>query len=275
SLLARRCPPLLLYGRRRTGQTSLVYNLARMLPGSITLLFVDCQGPVSPAQDHVSFFYNPARAVVKCPHLKIPLPAEENLRSDPLTRFDEWLDDVEQALGENLLVLALDEFVTLDAAFREGRLQQSVILGMFRHVIQHRSRFRLMFSGTCTFEELPPHWADYLINVEIVRIGCLSENEARRLIEQPVKNFPLRYTKQAVQRVLNLTRAHPALVQLLCGQIIQLKNAQTPDKRLSVLITDVEAAAPGAFRAGEVFFAELSRNQADANGCSRVGCVEA
>ncbi|MCP4696768.1 MAG: ATP-binding protein, partial [Gammaproteobacteria bacterium] len=88
-----------------------------------------------------------------------------------------------------------------------------------------------------------------------------------RLIEQPVKNFPLRYTKQAVQRVLNLTRAHPALVQLLCGQIIRLKNAQTSDKRLSVLITDVEAAAPGAFRAGEVFFAELSHNQADANGC--------
>ncbi|MCP4698833.1 MAG: ATP-binding protein [Gammaproteobacteria bacterium] len=270
-LLARRCPPLLLYGQRRTGKTSLLYNLARMLPGSVTLLFVDCQGPVSLAQDHAGFFYNFVCAAVNAgqqqyPHLKIPLPAEENLRADPFARFGEWLDDVEQALGENLLVLALDEFVTLDEAFGEGRLQQSAILGMFRHIIQHRPRCRLLFSGTHAFAELQ-HWAGYLINVQTVHIGCLSENEARQLIGQPVEDFPLHYATQAMQRVLTLTGAHPALVQLLCAEIVQLKNTQTPDKRFSVLAADVEAAVPGAFEYGAFFFTDISRNQAGADGC--------
>ncbi|MCP4700659.1 MAG: ATP-binding protein, partial [Gammaproteobacteria bacterium] len=268
-LLARRCPPLLLYGQRRTGKTSLLYNLVRMLPGSVTLLLVDCQGPVSLAQDHAGFFYNFVRAVVNAgrqryPHMKIPLLSKENLRSDPFTCFDEWLDGLEQASGENLLVLALDEFVSLNAAFKEGRFQQSAILGMFRHIIQHRPRFRLLFSGTHAFAELQ-HWADYLINVQTVYIGCFSENEARQLIGQPVEDFPLHYTTPAMQRVLTLTRAHPALVQLLCGEIVPLKNTQTPDKRFSVLATDVEAAVPGAFKHGKFFFTDI-QNQADANG---------
>jgi hypothetical protein len=262
----RHCPPLLLYGQRRTGKTSLLINLDYLLPSTFVMLFVDCQGPVSLARDPASLFYNLGRAIndaqEKYPKIKFPPLDEDGLRADPFTRFDQWLDKLEQATGDKTLLLALDEFVTIDEAFEDKRLQPAEILGMFRHIIQHRPRFRLLFAGTHTFANLQ-HWASYLINVQTVQIGYLSEEEARQLIERPVKYFPVRYTPEASQRLIAITRAHPALVQLVCGELIQLKNGQNVERRLKVEVDDVEVAVQRGLEHGAFFFADIEQNQVD------------
>jgi hypothetical protein len=264
-LQGRVCPPLLLYGQRRIGKTTLLINMNVLLPSTFVMLFVDCQGPIASARDEAGFFYNLGRALCndaeeKYPDLKLPPLNKETLTDDPVAGFDEWLDKVERAVGDRILLLAFDEFVTMDEAFSEKRLQPSAVLGMFRHIIQHRPRFRLLFSGTHTFAELQ-HWATYLINVQTVHISYLSDNEARQLVEQPAKYFPLRYTPEASQRVLSVTRQHPALVQLLCGEIVQLKNTQPMNQRLKVQPDDVEAAIPQALKFGGFFFADIEQNQ--------------
>jgi hypothetical protein len=63
-LLDRRRPPLLLYGQRRMGKTSLLTNLGRLLPSTIVPLFVDLQGPATRASEHAGFLYNIARGMV-------------------------------------------------------------------------------------------------------------------------------------------------------------------------------------------------------------------
>jgi GTPase SAR1 family protein len=269
-LLDRSAPPLLLYGQRRTGKTSLLNNLIKRLPDNFIMLFVDFQGALSSAQNHLSFFYNLGRAMIKSakkhyPDLSFPPLTEETLRSDPATRFDEWLDEIEEVIGEKSLLLALDEFITLDHAFHEGRLQQSTILGMFRNIIQHRSKFRFLFSGSHTFEELQ-HWANYLINVQIAHLNYLSEEQAHQLIEQPIKHFPLRYTQEAVESVISVTRCQPALLQSLCGEIVQIKDEQPVYKRLTVDISDVEAAVPLVLAHSKLLFAEILEEQLDQDG---------
>jgi len=268
-LQTRHCPPLLLYGQRRTGKTTLLMNLDLLLPKTFVMLFVDCQGPLAWARDHASFFYQLGRTMAEAakhyPDLTFPPLDEEYLRIDPFTRFDEWLNQLEQATGDKTLLLALDEFVTLNEGFSDNRLQPAAILGMFRHIIQHRPRFRLLFGGTHTFSELQ-HWASYMINVQTVHISYLSENETRQLIEQPVKYYPLRYTPEASQRVLTTTRAHPALVQLLCGEIVQIKNKQSVEQRLKVQVEDVETGIADALKFGGFFFADIEQNQVDDTG---------
>lgn len=61
----RSSPPLLLYGQRRTGKTSLLKNMARLVPDNFIMLFVDCQGALSGAQNQVSFFYNLGRTMIR------------------------------------------------------------------------------------------------------------------------------------------------------------------------------------------------------------------
>ncbi|BAY11290.1 nSTAND1 domain-containing NTPase [Calothrix sp. NIES-2098] len=267
-LLDRRRPPLLLYGQRRMGKTSLLNNLGKLLPNTIIPMFVDLQGASSSASDHAGFLYNLAREMVKSAKkqaVTLPPLTREALTSDPFTSFDEWLDKVEQTLEQNTALLMLDEFEVLDSAITKGRFDEQDVLGMLRHLIQHRPRFKVLLAGSHTIAEYQ-RWASYLINVQVVHISYLKEAEARQLIERPVKDFTLRYEPDAVERVLQLTRCHPFLIQLLCAEIIALKNEQDPSIRRLATLADVEAAIPEAFKSGGFFFADIQNNQVDDNG---------
>ena len=271
-LLDRRRPPLLLYGQRRMGKTSLLNNLGRLLPGSIVPLFVDLQGPTSRSSDQAGFLYNMARSMVESArrHRTLSLPAlsRDDLLSDPFTVFDEWLDTVEgvlQAEDGRTALLALDEFETLEAPITAGRFDEVAVLGMFRNLIQHRPRFKVLLTGSHTLDEFQ-YWASYLINVQTIQIGYLSEAEAQQLIERPVQGFNLGYEVQASRRVMALTRGHPALLQLLCAEIVALKNEQPPAQRRLACLADVEAAVPEALAHGSFFFADIQRNQVDEAG---------
>jgi len=136
---------------------------------------------------------------------------------------------------------------------------------MLRHLIQHRPRFKVLLAGSHTIEEFQ-RWASYLINVQVVHISYLNEPEARQLIEQPLKDFTLRYESDAVERVLEITRCHPCLIQVLCREIVVFKNQQDPSIRRLATLADVEAAIPEALSVGSFFFADIQSNQADAAG---------
>jgi hypothetical protein len=267
----QRRPPLLLYGQRRMGKTSLLNNLGRLLPTTITPLFVDLQGATR-ADNHAGLLYNIARDMIKSARLRrnlvLPPLSHTLLNSDPFTRFDEWLDEIEQILSryeQHTALLALDEFETLDSAIAKGRYDEEDVLGMLRHLIQHRPRFKVLLAGSHHLHEFE-RWASYLINVQVVHISYLQEAEARQLVEQPVKEFTLRYEPEASRRVLALTRGHPFLVQLLCAEIVALKNEQEPAVRRLASLADVEAAIPEALNSGSFFFADIQRNQIDARG---------
>lgn len=268
-LLDRRRPPLLLYGQRRMGKTSLLNNLGRLLPSTLVPLFVDLQGPASRASDHAGFLYNIGRAMADSASrqrdLTLPPLARESLAADPFTHFDEWLDEVETALGEDTALLALDEFEVLDNAIDTGRFDEVSVMGMLRNLIQHRPKFKVLLAGSHTLDEVH-RWASYLINVQVVQIGYLSEAESKQLIERPTKDFALRYEPEASQRVLALTRGHPFLTQLLCAEIVALKNSQAPAARRLAALADVDAAASEALNSGSFFFADIERNQVDEDG---------
>jgi hypothetical protein len=266
-LLDRRSPPLLLYGQRRTGKTSLLNNLGRLLPTSIIPLFVDLQGSISSAKDHTGFLYNLAKAMINSAqrqrNLKLPPLAYETIAIAPFTRFDEWLDQLETALAGNTALLALDEFEVLDRVLNEGRFNENDVLGMLRNLIQHRPKFKVLLAGSHTLDEFQ-RWSSYLINAQVIHLGYLQAAEARQLIETPIENFALRYEPSASQRVLDITKGHPFLVQLLCAEIVALKNDQDPSIRRLATLADVEAAIPETLEHGSMFFSDIERNQLDA-----------
>jgi hypothetical protein len=246
------------------GKTSLLNNLGRLLPTTIVPLFVDLQGPASRARHEAGFLYNLARSMRQSAEKQrgMPFPAlpQESLMADPFTRFEEWLDEVEGILGDNLALLMLDEFEVLDGALAKGRFDEETVLGMLRHLIQHRPRFKVLISGSHTLDEFQ-RWASYLINVQVIHIGYLSQAETRQLAEKPVQDFALRYEAAAGQHVLDLTHGHPFLVQLLCAEVVALKNEQPPEGRRLATMGDVETAVPRALDHGSFFFADIQRNQ--------------
>ena len=100
----------------------------------------------------------------------------------------------------------------------------------------------------------------------MVHISYLEEESARRLIERPVKDFMLRYELDTVERVLEITRCHPFLVQLLCSEIVAYKNEQDPSVRRLATLDDVKAAVTEALDTGSFFFADIQNNQVNTVG---------
>lgn len=275
-LLDRRRPPLLLYGQRRMGKTSLLNNLGRLLPSTIVPLFVDLQGPVSRSSDQAGMLYYMARSMGESAaqhrQLKLPAVTREQLDRDPFGVFDEWLADVEYSLSDATGLLMLDEFEALDQAITRGRFDEEGVLGMLRHIIQHRPRFKLLLAGSHTLDEFR-RWSSYLINAQVVQISYLQEAEARQLIERPAKDFALRYEPASSNRILELTRGHPFLVQLLCAEVVALKNGQDPGLRRLARLEDVETAIPDALASGDMFFADIANNQINSVGSTLLRAI--
>lgn len=266
-LLDRRGPPLLLYGQRRMGKTSLLNNLGRLLPQHVVPLFVDLQGPVSFASDHAGLLYNLARGMQRSAYdqrgILLPDLTRAAAAADAFTAFDVWLDRVERQLAaddQTRILLMMDEFEALDEALQSGRFRESFVLGTLRHLIQHRTRFKVLLAGSHTLDEFK-RWSGYLINAEVLHLGCLQESEARQLIEQPIPAFKLAYPPPVSRRVYTLTGGHPFLLQLLCSEIIALKNSQPAAQRWVVTQKDVETAVPQALQRGALFFADIEMNQ--------------
>lgn len=271
-MLNRDSSPVLLYGQRRMGKTSLLNNLGRLLPSNITPFFVDLQGPVILSNNESDIFYGIARSMIVSARqqrrLNLPTLSGQALTSNPFMRFDEWLDEVEkvmEAQGQSIALLSLDEFEMLDNALVTGHFSATSVLGMLRHLIQHRPRFKVLLAASHTMDELQ-RWSSYLINAQVVALRHLSQDEAQQLIEHPTKNFTLRYEPEASQRVLALTCQHPFLIQLMCSEIVTLKNEQATHLRRLAQPADVELAAHSALRRGSFFFADIQRNQTDENG---------
>jgi hypothetical protein len=184
-------PPLLLYGQRRIGKTSLLKNLTRLLPSSIVPIFVDLQGTIAGATNEVEFFYSLSYEMQDSQPLNhLPRLKKEDLNPNPFLGFTQWLNEVKKTLENKILLLMLDEFEALDKIFVRGDLDESKILGFFRHLIQHSSDLKILFSGSHALDEFKS-WASYLINVQTLHISYLTENEARRLIEQPHRGFSI------------------------------------------------------------------------------------
>jgi hypothetical protein len=260
-----RRPPLLLYGQRRMGKTSLLYNLGRLLPNDLLPLFVDGQR-ISGARDYPDFLYNIAREMIESAAeqrgINLPPLSRTALEQNPFSCFNEWLDQIETLLAaeESTALLALDEFEALEEILARGRFNTVDVMNLLRHLIQHRSRFKVLLASSHPLERFQ-RWSGYLINVQVVKIDYLEESEARQLIEQPVSGFTLRYQSEAVDRILELTRRHPALIQLLCYEVVELKNQQDVPLRSLATVADVEDAVPQALKNGSFFFGNIENNQ--------------
>ena len=254
-------PPLHLYGQRRMGKTSLLLNLDHYLPSSIISVFFDGQGVSGylESTDLYRYFINEIRVqaqkqrAIDLP----PLNPHENSAGN-FTQISAWIDRVESILAEAgaFVLFMVDEFEALETLVRNSKPQAQEYLGLTRFILQHRTHFKLLFVGSHSLDEVGA-WATFLFNAQVVKIGRLAPEETMRLIEHPVKNFPLKYEPIASQHILSLTRGHPHLVQSICYELVMFKNEQQSDQRFMVTEADVEEAAKRTLVSSSFFFVDI------------------
>lgn len=233
---------LLLYGQRRTGKSSILYQLVLRPPVSrhIFVLF-DCQLHASGLKSSGDLLYDLARETgeaVKEHDLALPIPVLAEYLSDPYRRFREFCTTLENALGGQRLVFMLDEFDLLIEAADGGSLDPH-ILHFIRGLMQHSRNLAFIFSGTYTMRQKQQQITSILFRTtKAHKIGLLQEAEARRLILEPVQDY-LDYHALAVERLLQVTACHPCFIQFICHSLVEI--AQHGQKNY-IDLRDVNAA---------------------------------
>ena len=156
--------------------------------------------------------------------------------------------------------MMIDEFEALGYPYKSQTPFTTDLMILMRHVLQHHSWFRIIFSGAHAIDEMD-RWSHFLINSQILKISYLEAHEALRLIEQPVRDFGLNHTAQTAWHILGLTSGHPYLLQALCFELVMLKNEQPEDIRHTASYHDIEEAAKRVFTSNRFFFADITNAQ--------------
>ncbi|MGB2896607.1 MAG: ATP-binding protein, partial [Anaerolineales bacterium] len=217
---------LVLHGEHRSGKTSILLQLPLRLEIKYIPVIVDVQGLANFRTEN-TFLFGLARSIYRSSYkargINLPTPVRIEFDFDPYLAFNIWLDKIEYDLKDQRMILCLDEFEILFENIQKEYYSTN-LLGLMRNIIQFREKFVLIFSGVKVNEYLNNEWVSYFINTIPVKIGNLKEKDIRKLITNPIPDFPLNYSLDAINLIIDHTCGQPFLVQLVCSEIIDLQN---------------------------------------------------
>jgi hypothetical protein len=241
--------PIVLKGERRTGKTSVLYQVRRHLDSAYRCVTIDLHGlSLNGIGDLLNGLANSiSDSLWRDYELYIPPPGRDVLEADPRTAFESaFLSAVLAALGRDHLVLMLDEVARLDEEIQAGRLDREVF-SYLRHLMQHHPRLNFIFSLGSGLEEMQKDYAFMFSAAMYHQISFLEEPAARRLITEPVRGY-FEILPEAVDTILKLTSGHPYYTQLVCHSLFDRWVSQAPKPTMTA--EDVHAVLGEAIELG-------------------------
>ncbi|MBW7958069.1 MAG: hypothetical protein H3C69_00750 [Candidatus Promineofilum sp.] len=236
---------LMLYGRRRIGKTSTLYQLVEGERGRalrenparlIHPVYVDLQRYAGrPTEGWL-------RQLVRDIYRRVESPGDSrftfggvNDDESAYAAFDLYLDHLEDTLPEGgHILIALDEFEQIRSGIESGSLDADV-LPFLRSQIQHRHRITFLICGALGL--LDPFWNPIVNLMSRYELGMLDYEEAVALVRAPLEN-QMRYEDEAVEMIWRQTAGHPFLIQTICHRLVSLMNRR--HQRSSIQASDVE-----------------------------------
>ncbi len=252
---AGQTPTLLLHGPRRMGKTSILNQLPRLLGPDFAPALIDCQNPAITESRSALLRYL-SRALsegLRRKRVTMEPLTSAMLEREPFAAFDDWLGGVERKMPDGLRVLlCMDEYERLQSALDAG--WGTAFLDALRHLLQHRPRVILMFTGARTFQELGPQWTDRFISARRIRVSFLTREEVMPLLTTPIPEFDMTYADGALDTIITATNGQPFLTQGVAFELVQLLNEQ---QRKKATADDAEQAITRALGSGSDYFANV------------------
>jgi len=246
---------LVLFGQRRIGKTTLLLQLRHTLSADAFLpVYFDLQDQAARPLGQV--LADLADIVAEQVGLAPPDPQVFDDRG--LFFIRTFLPQAFSVLGKNRrLVFLLDEFDVLDEATEEElpatAAGQSLVRFM-RRVMTKDHRPAFVFAVGRRIDDLALDFTATFKASLVREVWVLDRKSAAAMVRQaeaPGQSGALRFTNQAVARILSLTNGHPYLTQLLCQQIWERAYAGHPTTPPRIGAPEVKAAVPSTLEAGD------------------------
>ncbi|NET44511.1 ATP-binding protein [Okeania sp. SIO2B3] len=216
---------VVLYGHRRMGKTSILRNVANYSGSDIQVVYVNLQNlaAISEGMGEVFLAIGDEISVA----LNFPPPDTEELLRFPQRTFKLYLQQAIQKLENKGLIIALDEFETIEELIDAQQLPLN-FMAVLRGFVQMSPKIAFAFAGLHTLEEMTEdYFQPFFASVIPIRVGFLNRATTRQLLANPNPDFLLTYEPEAIDRIYDLTFGQPYLVQLLGFLLVRRYNDQT------------------------------------------------
>jgi hypothetical protein len=226
---------IVLYGERRTGKTSVLYQIENgKLGKEFVPVYIDLQemAKVNEREFFAKISGKIMEALIK---FKIITPKSTDYNdinkimslyeteSNPYTVFTGFLDKVSATLKEKYFIVMFDEYEILEKKIKSDHLSPDLIQYL-RNLMQNRERFSFVFAGSKKLEELEGiHWSLMFNLATYKKIGFLERKDALDLMKIPV-NDKIQYGNEVVDKLLRLTACHPYFLQLFLQNVVDHMN---------------------------------------------------
>ena len=212
---------LVLCGERRTGKTSILYQiLNRRLGPKFFPAFVDMQGLV--VQNDEEFLQELASRIANA--VAEAQDSSELTSIQPVTSyldFTGFMDFVAGQTSGHRLVLLIDEYELIADKVQAGKLSAEVY-PYLNSLLERYPRLSFVFTGS---GELEPNsgWSHLLGKAYYRKITFLGRKDAEELICTPLQRKVF-FRSGVAGDILRLTQGHPFYTQLFCQSMVDVAN---------------------------------------------------
>jgi hypothetical protein len=268
-------PPLILFGHRRMGKSSILRNLHRIADTRAIVVYQDMQdtGWINHTGELLLDLAEAIHRRVREAGLDAGQSPTDVGYADLGTArrsLNALLDHLDCQMIGFRLILAIDEYEIIEKGIEDGRIDPD-LPGYLRAKVSQYRWLALIFAGLHTLEEMGHDYqaAFGSAAAEHTRVGYLSHDDAIRLIAQPNPDFVLEYEPELREELYRLTYGQPYLLQRLCWELVNNWNEQflregesTP--RILTLDDLAPVLTPDFYQAAGYYFDGVWTNVTDA-----------
>jgi len=240
---------VVLYGHRRMGKTSILLNIANRLGSEVQVVYVNLKslGMLSEGMGEVFLAISDEIS----DSLNVSILNEEEFFKHPSITFKRYLKKVIKHLDTTGLIIALDEFETIEESIQVGQLPIN-FMGVLRGFVQMSPQVAFALAGLHTLEEkMSDYFQPFFGSVHTISVGFLTAAATAQILDNPDPDFPLSYQPEAHEKIYNLTYGQPYLVQLIGFYLVRRYNDQMFEQGNArdpvFTVEDVDAVINGTF----------------------------
>ncbi len=235
-------PSILLYGRRRMGKTSALYNIGH-LTRDPSILPVYISGQSVRFHTNTNFCYYLVREINKTLQQNFIDTSEfeqkgflskETFVQDPVLILSEFFELCHDLLAsqDKYCLLSIDEYEEIDqhintasGNFHASNITRELLLEL-RSTLQLKPRFIFLFAGMHYLRDLSAiNWSEIFINLKTLHISFLERKDGYRLLTEPVPE--MKYQNSVlIEEILNVTGCQPYLLQAVASALVNTLNAK-------------------------------------------------
>lgn len=245
TLLTSKSKGYVIYGQKRSGKSSVLWHLENNLNQSGKAFAIYFSTGLSIAQDNnveANLYYVILTAIerklrkLKVSGINVPEIGRTNLKdllANPMLVFYDRLSDIKEAFllleewKNKKLILIIDEFTYIYYQIKLGNIQPTFMQNWKAFV--EDGGFSLVLSGQDTMTNFIQDFQNEFAMFKTERLTYIDIISARELIEEPIwdkENNRSRYTRNSVEKIIELTACSPFYIQIICNELVRFMNSK-------------------------------------------------